>query len=145
MNTTTAVFIIVFALAALVGAGLGAYVATKPVADKASNAIENMQDVFQKEAQRAADALENMKIDVPPVEVPQPQFTVTLSPWSAFFLFAATVAGILSASIFRKSHVGKRIEYLIVRKVNGGSYGRKGKKTGVVSRNARRARSTYRR
>jgi hypothetical protein len=117
-NTILTTLLIV--LAALVGAALGGYMALKPTADRIDTAVntiarhsEETLAAVKQDAHQAAKALANLK-----VEVPQPKVTVSasISPWSAFWIFLATVAGIVGARLWSKSRIGKNIE---LRLVNG--------------------------
>jgi ABC-type branched-subunit amino acid transport system permease subunit len=105
------IVVIAVVLAALVGAAVGGYVALKPTADKIDVAVSSALEAVKQDAHQAAEALANLK-----VEVPQPKVTVSasISPWSAFWIFLATVAGIVGARLWSKSRIGKHIEFRLV-------------------------------
>ncbi len=91
--------VILFVLAAFAGAVVGAYIAWQPVAKSVEESVQQTQaetaktlQEVQKAAQQAGEGLSNISVDVP-----QPKVVVTLSPWSAFWIFAATVLGFWTA------------------------------------------------
>lgn len=110
--------VLLLVLVTLFGSALGGYLASKPVQQKALQIGQKIEIM--------ADRLANLKIDVPPVEVPQPKLEVSLSPWSAFWIFVATISGIWLSTLFRKSKIGKSIEkYIVIKERKEQRYGRK--------------------